>query len=235
MKRLIYDIETSPNIGLFWQPGRKVNISYESIIKERAIICICYKWENKRVQSLTWDKNQCDKRMVAEFVELLHESDEAVAHNGDKFDIKWIRGRAIIHRIPMSPYIVTVDTYKLARTAYLNSYRLDFLGTLLASKGKIKTDFQMWKDILIRKDPVAMTKMVRYCKRDVNLLEKVFKVLKPYAKPKTSVTTDRNRCPECGGPMERHKDRKLASGARQTQLRCTACGKYNTIPTSKVK
>ena len=44
IKRLFFDIETSPNIGLFWTAGYKLNISPDSIIKERAIICICYKW-----------------------------------------------------------------------------------------------------------------------------------------------------------------------------------------------
>ena len=46
-KRLFYDIETSPNIGFFWGAGYKVNISHDNIIKERAIICICYKWEGQ--------------------------------------------------------------------------------------------------------------------------------------------------------------------------------------------
>ena len=221
---------------MFWQPGYKINLSYESIIKERAIICICYKWEGRRVESLTWDKNQCDKKMLEQFVDVLHESDEAVAHYGDQFDIRWIRGRAIFHRIPMSPYIVTVDTCKLARrVAYFNSNRLDYLAQFLGFKGKIKTEFQMWKDILLDKDPVALAKMVRYCKRDVNVLEKVYEVLNPYVKSKTSVTTDRNCCPECGGPMTQSKQRVLASGARQTQLQCKKCGKYNTVPTSVVE
>ena len=45
-KRLYLDIETSPNIGMFWESGYKKNISYDNIIKERAIICICYKWKS---------------------------------------------------------------------------------------------------------------------------------------------------------------------------------------------
>ena len=61
-KRLFFDIETSPNIGFFWQAGYKKNIDYSNIIKERAIICICYKWEGeKEVGYLHWDAKQCDK------------------------------------------------------------------------------------------------------------------------------------------------------------------------------
>ena len=46
--RLFFDIETSPNIGFFWQSGYKLQVPYTNIIKERAIICICYKWENDK-------------------------------------------------------------------------------------------------------------------------------------------------------------------------------------------
>ena len=64
-RRLFFDIETSPNIGTFWQAGYKKTISPEDIIKERAIICICYKWEGeKKVYGLTWDENQDDKNFL---------------------------------------------------------------------------------------------------------------------------------------------------------------------------
>ena len=61
-KRLFFDIETSPNIGMFWTAGYKLNISHDNIIKERAVICICYKWEDdKDVYYLQWDSKQNDK------------------------------------------------------------------------------------------------------------------------------------------------------------------------------
>jgi hypothetical protein len=43
IKRLFFDIETSPNIGYFWRAGYKLNIGHENIIEERKIICISYK------------------------------------------------------------------------------------------------------------------------------------------------------------------------------------------------
>jgi hypothetical protein len=58
IKRLFFDIETSPNIGLFWAAGYKKNISPDNIIKERAIICIAYKWaDDDKTYVLTWDKD----------------------------------------------------------------------------------------------------------------------------------------------------------------------------------
>ena len=38
MKRLFVDIETSPNIGLFWRAGYKQTITPDSIIEERKVI-----------------------------------------------------------------------------------------------------------------------------------------------------------------------------------------------------
>ena len=84
-RRLFFDIETSPNIGLFWEAGYKKNIDYSNIIKERGIICICYKWEDeKEVQSLQWDSKQSDKSMLQKFVQVANMSDEMVGHNGDR-------------------------------------------------------------------------------------------------------------------------------------------------------
>jgi NAD(P)H-hydrate repair Nnr-like enzyme with NAD(P)H-hydrate dehydratase domain len=50
---------------LFWTAGYKLNIGHDNIIKERAIICICYKWAGeKEVHSLTWDNKQNDKSLL---------------------------------------------------------------------------------------------------------------------------------------------------------------------------
>ncbi len=78
-KRLYFDIEVSPNIGMFWEAGYKLNIGTENIVKERAIICICYKWEGeKKVHSLRWDKNQCDKTLLKDFIKVANDAHELV-------------------------------------------------------------------------------------------------------------------------------------------------------------
>ncbi len=118
-RRLFFDIETSPNIGLFWEAGYKKNIDYSNIIKERAIICICYKWEDeKEVGWLTWDAKQCDKKMLERFVKIANTADELVGHNGDKFDLAWIRTRCLYHGIEMFPNYTTIDTLKVARSKF---------------------------------------------------------------------------------------------------------------------
>ena len=234
-RRLFFDIEVSFNLGMFWTSGLKISLGPENIIKERAIICICYKWEDeKEVGWLTWDAKQCDKRMLEKFVKIANSADELVGHNGDKFDLAWIRTRCLYHGIGMFPNYTTIDTLKIARSKFkFNSNKLNYIAKFLGIGQKIHTDFDLWKRIVLNKDKVAMDKMVRYCKMDVILLEKVYKQLSTHIAPKTHYGVifgqDRGNCPECGSnDLIRHLQRISASGLKKIVYQCKTCGKYNT-------
>lgn len=185
-KVLIYDIETSPNIGWFWRAGWKQTITPEQIIKERAIICISYKWlGEKQVYNLSWDSAQDDKFLIEQFIPVLNEADMIVAHNGDNFDLKWIKTRAIKHGLKMLIDYPQFDTLKVAKKKFnFNSNRLDYITRYLGFEGKIKTDLQLWKDIFLNDSSKAMKKMLTYCDEDVRQLEKVYKVLMGWETPK---------------------------------------------------
>jgi uncharacterized protein YprB with RNaseH-like and TPR domain len=233
-RRLFFDIETSPNIGLFWEAGYKKNIDYSNIIQERAIICICYKWEDeKEVYSLQWDSKQNDKVMLQKFIEVANLANEMVGHNGDKFDLAWIRTRCLFHKIEMFPAYVTIDTLKIARSKFrFNSNRLNYIADFLGLGQKIKTEYSLWKDILLKKDKIAMEKMIKYCKKDVILLEQVFNALKNHIPPKTHYGVIfghyKGSCPECGSDDIIIKDRRaLASGIIKLIFRCKTCGKHH--------
>lgn len=233
-KRLYFDIETSPNIGLFWSAGYKQKIDYSNIIKERAIICICYKWEDaKEVYSVSWDENQCDKKLLQDFIKVANEADELVGHNGDKFDLPWIRTRCLYHRIDLFPKYITIDTLKLSRRQFrFNSNRLDYIASFLGIGKKIKTDFNLWKDIVLNKCEKSMKKMIDYCKQDVKLLEQVHKELRQHDMPKTHFgvvfNQDRGTCPECGSDdIIKSKSRVTASGTKYIQYKCNTCYKYH--------
>lgn len=234
-KRLYFDIETSPNIGLFWSAGYKQKIDYSNIIKERSIICICYKWEDeKQVHSLSWDKNQSDKKLLQEFIKVANQADELVGHNGDKFDLPWVRTRCLYHRIELFPKYVTIDTLKLSRRQFrFNSNRLDYIASFLGIGKKIKTDFNLWKDIVLNKCEKSMAKMIDYCKQDVKLLEQVHKELRLHDTPKTHygvvLSNDKRLCPECASNnVIISKTRITAGGTKQIQYKCNDCGKYHS-------
>lgn len=234
-RRLFFDIETAPNIGLFWEAGYKKNIDYSNIIKERAIICICYKYEgDKEVSYLTWDEKQSDKKMLQAFIEEANSAHELVGHNGDKFDLKWVRTRCLYHNIKMFPDYQTIDTLKVSRSKFkFNSNRLNYIAEFLGIGNKIKTEFGMWKAIILNNDEKAMAKMVKYCQKDVILLEKVFNKLYKHIENKIHYGVlfgePRGTCPECGSDENIiHRKRATKTGLVKIQYECKTCGKFYT-------
>ena len=233
-KRLFFDCEVSSNIAMVWQPGHKVSIGVESIIKERAIICICYKWEGvKECHALTWDSKQNDKKMLEKFVKIANEADEIIGHNGDRFDLAWVRTRCLYHGIQMFPKYVTIDTLKVARSKFkFNSNKLNYIAKFLGIGQKIHTDLDLWKNIMLNRDKSALEKMVTYCKNDVILLEKVFKHLNTHIEPKTHYGVihqqDRGSCPECGSDeLIIQQTKYTAAGRKILVLQCKTCHKFH--------
>lgn len=231
-RRLFFDIETSYLIVKSFYLGRKVHLDYKSVIKESKIICICYKWEGEReVSYLTWDKAQDDKKMIQAFIKVANSADEIVAHNGDRFDIAWIRTRCIKHGIEMFPSYVTTDTLKAARSKFrFPSNKLDFIGGYLEIGNKIKVDLSLWDNIILNKCAKSLAKMVSYCKMDVRLLERVYLAMKNHLPAKTHPGNSPVECPECGsGATKISKPRISAAGVKKIQFQCNDCGKYHTI------
>ena len=234
-KRLYFDIETSPNIGFFWQSGFKLNIGPQNIIKERAIICVCYKWEDeKQTHSLNWDSKQSDKKLLQDFLKVISLADELVGHNGDKFDLAWIRTRCLFHGLEMLPNYKTIDTLKIARSKFkLNSNKLNYIAQFLGIGQKIKTDYDLWKNIVLNKDAKAMADMIKYCKMDVVLLEEVHKKLSIHIESKTHYGVifgeDRGSCPECGSDHLHIKANTYTStGTHKRVYQCQTCRKCHS-------
>jgi DNA polymerase elongation subunit (family B) len=239
MKRLFFDIEVSPNLVMSWNVGNKLSIPYENIIQERAVICICYKWEHHSgVYSLVWNKGN-DKKMLEEFSKIMLEADEVVGHNSDNFDVKWLRTRCLYHGIPMIPDYASLDTYKLSRASFrFNSNRLDYISKFLGFKGKTNTQFKMWQDIVLHNDQKSLDKMVRYCKNDVRILEKVYHAIQNYTKHKVHVGVlngeSKASCPSCGSTntIKRTKETVTSAGTIKRRCSCNDCGKWFTVAKS---
>ena len=237
VKRMFFDIETSPNIGIFWRAGYKQNIFPESIINERAIICICWKWQGEdEVHSLNWDDDQCDKEMLKQFAKEILKADEVVGHNGDRFDVKWFNTRCLFHGINILPRYKTLDTLKKAKSHfYFNSNKLDYIAKYLGVGGKVSTGgLDLWKDILFKKCEEAMDKMVNYCNNDVIILEKVYLKMNSYIVGNTNhaVQVDGHKwdCPECkSGNVSHVKKTTTLAGTIHRWMECGVCDKNYKI------
>jgi len=228
-KRLFYDIETSFCEGHFWRPGYNQTILPHQIIKYAQIMTVSYKWEGSdKVYHLDWGlTKQCDKILVEKFIKVLDRADEIVAHNGDRFDIKWIRTRALYHGIEMRDTYTMIDTLKLCKK-YLNlpSNKLSEVAKYFSCTLKLDPGgMQTWMDIVFKKDKKALDHMHVYCDGDVITLEEVFQKLRPYARNKSNYAVlkggSKFSCPECGSNhVVVNKTYTTAAGTIQHFMKC---------------
>lgn len=236
IKRLFWDIETAPCVGLFFQAGWGLNINPDAILQERKIICIGYKWEHeKKVHVLRWDENQDDRQMIIDFIEIANEADELVAHYGNHFDTPWLRTRALYHKLPPIPIYKTVDTKALAsKYFYFNSNKLDYISQFLGHGKKLHTEFELWKKILWEKCQKSLDYMCKYCGVDVLRLEAVYHDIMQYAPVRTHAGVmmghDKWTCPRTGSKdVVKEKTRVTANGTVQHQMRNVKTGCYFQI------
>lgn len=161
-----------------------------SILSERYIICAGWKWEGEsKVHTVSvlddpkrFEANPHDDYyVVSKLQDVLGEAGVLVHHNGDSFDQRYVATRALIHGMPPTPPVTTIDTCKVAKCKFLfNSNKLDYIAKVLGVGRKKVTSPGLWMRVL-QGDPKAVKEMVgAYNKQDVLLLEKVFKKLQPY-------------------------------------------------------
>ena len=239
IKRLFIDIETSLCLGYFWRTGYNLTIDHVNIEKERQIICACWKWQDEDfIYSIDWGPDQNDKNVLDVLVPEIQKADQIVAANGDKFDVKWIRGRCLVHRIPFPYKLCTFDTCTEARKMFnLNSYKLDYVSVLLGHQGKSETGgIGLWKSVM-KGDNKALLKMVDYCRNDVLRLEEVYLDMEPYSTPTMHVGVMNGKarwtCPVCGsedvisnGPIT------TTTGMIKYRMQCKKCHSYYRIPST---
>lgn len=242
IRRLFLDLETSPDVVMTWRIGFKININHDSILKERAIICACWSWDGEdKVHYAHWDKDQDDKVVLIPLLKAINEADEIVYHNGERFDMPWVKTRCLFHKLPTLPTHKGVDTLQWARRKfYFNSNKLDYIARFLGIGGKLKTGFGLWKAVVLDHCPKAMKKMVRYCQYDVVLLKKVWRRLADVMPHKTHVGVlagkDSWTCPYDGSTRVRlDKTRVSASGTISYYMVCHECKRYYTISAAAYK
>lgn len=238
IRRLYFDIEVSPCLGWFWRPSYNTNLNYGNVIEPAKIICICYKWNNQsKIYHLNWDAKQNDKAMLKKFVSIMQQADEIVGHNSDKFDTKWIRTRAMYHDIDMIPDFKSIDTLKQAKgLLLLPSNRLDSIGKYYGLGQKLENESDLWQKVWLKNNRQALTRMIKYCKQDVVLLEQWFDKLNKYIKPVTHATGIKCDCPECGSDNIKLKGfYYTASGTKKQRVQCKECNKKYFYTPPKIR
>jgi DNA polymerase elongation subunit (family B) len=251
-KILVLDIETAPIESYVWGTwNQNIGHNLSQIKHDWFVISFSAKalFEENMFSDVLTPKEilaKDDKRLLKKIWNLLNSFDIIILHNGIKFDIKRINGRFLYHGLmPPSPYQI-IDTYVHSkRQFHLTSYRLNFIGEYLGLGGKLENGgFDLWKRCLDG-DPEALQLMMRYCDRDVELLEEVYLRLRPYIKPHPNlglfITEDINSCPACASTDLTYVGDYTTYANQYSSHRCNGCGalsrsrKSNTSLRSKSK
>lgn len=239
-KILFFDIENSPNKAYVWQLWTEV-VSDNMIESPWFMLCYGAKWlhEKKVMSSALIDFSteykkdpENDKKVLEKLWKLLNEADIVIAHNAVKFDVRKTNARFIMNGMPPpSPYKI-VDTLKVARKYFFfTSNKLDNLGKYLGVGEKMDTGgFKLWTGCMAGKKS-AWKKMVAYCKRDVILLEKIYKKLLPYMSTHPNlgnyVDSESQSCPKCGSEKLVKEGFTYTNVAKYQQYSCKGCGGWS--------
>lgn len=235
-----FDIETSPFKGYAWRRWKE-NIGQSQVIAEGQILC----WAAKRLGTESiefsgpdnpkdWDEPETERAILEQAWDLFHRADVIIAHNGKSFDVPYIYTRMLKHGMsPPSPFKV-IDTLKVARSLFrFPSNRLDDLAAYLGLGRKAQTGgFDLWKGCM-EGDPKAWDTMQVYNIQDVDLLEEVYKVLRPWDKqhPNLSLmidSTDTPVCPACLSTNLKQTDKQAYTGVSAFPMdQCMDCGKWS--------
>lgn len=227
---LLVDIETSPILAAIWTIHEADAVWVE---RDTFILSFAAKWLGKKTKTYALPdypgyrkKKHNDRHLVSDLWKLLDEADIVVAHNGDAFDIKKINSRLAVHGLPPPSPFKTVDTLKIARSVFkFDSNKLDNLGRYLKEGRKIpNTGAALWRGC-VNGDRKSWRTMRRYNAQDVDLLERVYKRLRPWAKshPNLTLYEDRPGCPVCKSARVKKEGFKYTLKTKRQQWKCLEC------------
>ena len=243
-KILIFDIETTPLEAYIWQKEVwKARVGHTNVISQWFILTWSAKWlfSNEVLsEKLTKSEvlNEDDGRIVKELWKLFDEADIIVAHNGDGFDVPNMNTRFLVNGlVPPSPY-QRIDTLKIAKKEFGFTHNaLDALAKVLGLKGKINTDFDLWRRCK-RGDEEALEYMELYNRQDVLLLEEVYLELRPWIKSHPSIAlfleSEKMVCPSCGHDHLKKKGEYRTQVSVFDTYQCKKCGAISRSRVNKV-
>lgn len=208
---LLYDLETSYTVGAVWGLYEQ-NVAVT--LREPYILTVAWKWSGDKTTHVRglpdfplYKKDKKNDKQIVQFIkELFDEADIIIAHNGNSFDQKWCYARFAVHKIPPPSPAKYIDTKVVAKNKFrFNSNSLNNLGKYFEIGEKIDTGgIQLWVDCIEYDKKEAWSKMCKYNKQDVVLLEKVYEHMKPYMTnhPNLAVFNgERIACPNCGSKI----------------------------------
>lgn len=233
VKILVLDIETSPKLAYVWR-FFKENISAKQVKEHGHMMSFAAKWLGGDEIFYEECRKDDDKLIVEKMCHLLDQADMIIAHNGERFDMKQIRARAVVNGIkPPSP-VKVIDTLLIAKREFsFPSNSLEYLTNVMGCKvrkggHKKFPGFELWLECL-RGNEEAWSEMREYNIIDVLALEELYLKLRPYdtKHPNLAVYADNKEepvCPKCGGVHVQWRGYAYTSVGKYHRYQCNDCG-----------
>lgn len=205
MKVLLLDIETAPNLAYTWG-AFKQNIGANQFVEPSYMLSCASKWLGEDEIFYEDSFKQSEEKLLEHVCSQLDKADFVIAHNGARFDIPKIRGRALVRGLtPPSPTKV-IDTLLIARREFgftMNSlkYLAEILGVKAKSNHEKFPGFELWVQC-IKGNPDAWDEMRLYNIQDIITLEEIYMKIRGWHSTHPNVATglesEETMCPTCG-------------------------------------
>lgn len=220
--KVFFQLGNYPGLTLKAQINSVICFGYK-ILGEKEVKCISA-WDFKR----PWAKDVNDDfAIVKAAYEILKDADAVITHNGRRFDWKFLQTRLMINDLPPLRKIPHIDTCALAKQhLYLFNNKLNTLGKLVDDKKLENGGQELWTNVRARKKS-SLALMTKYCKQDVNLLEKVFRKLRPFITnlPNHNMfSKGQHVCPGCGSKYIKKHGTGVTGMTVYQRYYCNDCG-----------
>lgn len=234
-KVLILDIETKPTLAYVWRAYGEQNIGIDQIAAPGGIICVGAKWLGDKDCKLFSEWEHGHQGMLEAIHEMMSFADAVLTYNGDRFDLRILQGEFLLAGLGPTPPCTSIDCLKAVRKFGFFVNKLAYIGPLLAVGEKIKTEgFTLWTAVMAG-DVKAQGRMSRYCKQDVNLLEKLYLKIRPFVLNHPHFgTVGGKQCGNCGSTHLQSRGSRRTKAFKIQRLHCQSCGAWSDGTRKKI-
>lgn len=225
-KRLVLDIETSPNVAHVWSLWQQ-NVGLSQLIEPSRMLCWAAQWYgDKRI--MYSDIREGRSTMLDELRSVMDQADTIVTYNGKRFDIPRIATEFILEGMDQPSPFNQVDLYRFVRNRFsFPSHKLGYVAPALGVGEKVShSGHELWVRCM-EGDEAAWRMMKRYSKGDIKVTAALYEKLLPHidTHPPVLLYQD-DACNRCGGTdwTDGTKPYATAAGSLYPQLRCVGCG-----------
>jgi len=228
LKILHLDIETTPHEGTFWNLFPKY-IPIGQIKNPTFTLCWAAKWEGKKE---VFFKKHTEKDFITKMHELLDEADAVCHYNGKSFDIKHLNREFAYAGLPPPSPFDQIDLLSTVRQNFkLASNKLDYVSKYFGLGNKISHyGIELWYECMDG-DKNAWKLMEKYNRRDVVLLPKLYKFLRPWIKghPNAGLTSNPTKitCPTCSSTKIQSRGEYRTKTTVFQRYQCQGCGTWS--------